>query len=81
MTPEEIKSSIRDAVNHMVKAEPEDQERANELIRSVIRTKAAALVSPPVVPEVPEPELDADGNPIAAEVTEGDGDPSATAAE
>lgn len=59
MTPEEIKSSIRDAVNAMVKAEPEDQERANELIRSVIRTKAAALVTPPVATD----ELD-DGDGV-----------------
>lgn len=60
MTPEEIKNSIRDTVNAMVKAEPEDQERANELIRSVIRSKAAALVTPPVVIEPTTQELDDD---------------------
>lgn len=46
MTSDEMKTSIRDAVNAMVKAEPEDQERANELIRSVIRQKSQALVAP-----------------------------------
>lgn len=58
MTPEEIKASIRDAVNHMVKAEPEDQEAANLLIRKVIQTKAQNLVSPPEA--TPEPDLTAD---------------------
>lgn len=58
MTSDEIKASIRDAVNAMVKAEPEDQEAANNLIRTVIRTKAAALVSPPVADDttiIPDP--------------------------
>jgi len=57
MTSDEIKASIRDAVNAMVKAEPNDQETANDLIRTVIRAKAAALVSPPVV-EVEEDDED-----------------------
>ncbi len=66
MTPDEIKASIRDAVNSMVKAEPEDQEAASKLIRDVIRQKAAALVNPqPEVDltDVTPPADDADPTP------------------
>jgi hypothetical protein len=66
MTPEEIKSSLRDMINAMVKQdEPESQEQANTLIRDVIRAKAAAIVSPPA--EVVTPDVDADGNPVTTE--------------
>jgi hypothetical protein len=60
----EIKDAIRDMVNAMVKNEPEDQERAGNLIRDVIRQKASSIITPPVeevesVEKTPE-ELEAD---------------------
>ena len=46
MTSDEIKTSIRNAVNAMVRGEAEDQETANGLIREAIRAKASKIVNP-----------------------------------